>query len=553
MLKIVLVNNSWSRYQDSEISVNLVGYIEYEGNLFITADDFTVFLGKKNLRPLELQKFLFEYLLPKSNGNFAFILKNKSNCILACDFTRNYPLYIINDASNITITDHLGGISFKKEHDPFAQEEFLLSGFVTGNRTVFKNVKDLQAGQMATVTDADIYFQRYFILKSEPFRVNTLTNIQAIQQELNILLITTFERMIKSCPKINNWIVPLSGGHDSRLIISYLHRLGCKNVICFTYGIPSSKEIEYSRLAAEAMGYKWYFVEYTAKDWEGLHQSELFDRYIKYSFNGCCLPHSQDLLALHKLKEKGVINENDVIVPGHTAFTEAENKIVKGLSTDKQALQYVFDKYYNLLKSKGKFSIFESSIQKLYDEGCQNRYSFPEYFNWQERQAKYINNSVRAYEFYEIQWRLPMWEKCMIDFWQKLNFDDRIERKILFAASEYILQETLKSIPIINKFKKPLPSRKLYTIIFPDKLIGLIVKVLNKKSIVSEGTNLIFANKASSVKEIIQPMNIYPLKIKRYFTANLIRRPYQVNVNTLMCIYTLRNEVYSDLTSNAHE
>lgn len=554
MQSIILVNKSWSICKDTEASVSFIGYVDFEENFYLTADDLAIFIRKKDLRGTELQDFLYEYFLPKAIGNFAFIIENKSQCILACDFSRNYPLYIINDNSKTIITDHIGLIPFKKEHDQSAQEEFLLSGIVTGNRTVFKNVKGLQAGEMATIKDASIQFHRYFILMSDPFRLNSQMTTQTIYQEMDNLFLAAFKRMIKSCPNMNNWIVPLSGGHDSRLIINYLYRLGCRNVICFSYGIASSKEAEVSRLTANALGYKWHFIEYTPEDWEKMHSNRLFDRYINYSFNGCCLPHPQDLLAIFKLKELKIIDENDVVVPGHTALTEAENLIVKGLSTKKQALRYVYDKYYILFHGKNNHLKLESNLLKLYERNEQKINSYPEFFNWQERQAKFINNSLRAYEFFGLQWRLPFWESGIIDLWQKINFDDRIERAILFSASrEYLFHDALKDVPIINKYDKKKPSESVLRKYIPDKLLSLIIRIINRKTSVAEGTNYVYALKAATVKEIVGPKSLYPSRLIKYFASSLERRPYQVNVNSLTAIYTLKNEVLSEPTLNKND
>lgn len=553
-MKIELINKGWSKFADSEISVFFIGYLEFNLSLFLTASELAVFFSELSIYDVGLSSFMLEKFLPYANGNFAFILKDKSQYIVACDYTRNYPLYVINDASNAIVADHIGELTFKKEHDELAQEEFLIAGFVTGNRTVYKNVKGVQAGEMAVIDNGNISFQRYFVLKSDPFRKKFPIDLNRIYDEMDNLLINTFKRMIKSCPNVNNWIVPLSGGFDSRLTINYLYRLGCKNVVCFSYGNSVSIEAIYSKQAAEALGFTWYFVEYTANEWKGLHGNGLLDKYIKYAFNGCCLPHFQDLLALKILKDKGVINENDVIVPGHSAFTEAANVKIKDISTHDEALRYVFNKYYTLFPSLESYPRFASNLTDLFHEGEQSNYSFPEFFNWQERQAKFINNSVRAYEFFGLDWRLPFWEKDMIDFWHELNFDDRVERALLFAAGkEKLFHEDLKQVPLINKFKKPKVIKRKSLIIIPKILKSLIVRIVKRKAFIAEGTNYIFALKARSVWGVLHPMSLYPNGIKKHILSILIRKPYQVDVNTLTAIYTLKNEVYVGKTHNIHE
>ena len=63
----------------------------------------------------------------------------------------------------------------------------------------------------------------------------------------------------------------LSGGLDSRLIISSIHKLGKKEVTCFSYGLTNSKEVTVSKNIAKDLGYKWHFVNYGNKKWKQAH------------------------------------------------------------------------------------------------------------------------------------------------------------------------------------------------------------------------------------------------------------------------------------------
>ena len=48
-----------------------------------------------------------------------------------------------------------------------------------------------------------------------------------------------------------------------------------------------------------------------------------------------------------------------------------------------------------------------------------------EYWEWQERQSKYIVNSVRSYEYFEYEWRLPLWRRPLVDFWMRVSLADK--------------------------------------------------------------------------------------------------------------------------------
>jgi hypothetical protein len=36
----------------------------------------------------------------------------------------------------------------------------------------------------------------------------------------------------------------------------------------------------------------------------------------------------------------------------------------------------------------------------------------------------------RSYEFFEYEWRMPLWSNCMLDFWEGVSFDDKLNQKL---------------------------------------------------------------------------------------------------------------------------
>ena len=56
------------------------------------------------------------------------------------------------------------------------------------------------------------------------------------------------------------------------------------------------------------------------------------------------------------------------------------------------------------------------------------------WFNVQERQAKFIVNSVRAYEYFGYEWLIPLWDNALFDFWAKVPITLRYQRRLYFQA-----------------------------------------------------------------------------------------------------------------------
>lgn len=70
-----------------------------------------------------------------------------------------------------------------------------------------------------------------------------------------------------------------------------------------------------------------------------------------------------------------------------------------------------------------------------------------EKWDWQERQAKFIVNSVRVYEFWGYEWWLPLWDYEMMEFWARIPLKLRVGQ-ILYI--EYVPQRFAQVASISN-------------------------------------------------------------------------------------------------------
>lgn len=59
-----------------------------------------------------------------------------------------------------------------------------------------------------------------------------------------------------------------------------------------------------------------------------------------------------------------------------------------------------------------------------------------ERWEWQERQAKFIVNSVRVYEAFGHEWRLPWWDASLMDFWSMIPVHMRARRALFLRYME---------------------------------------------------------------------------------------------------------------------
>ena len=78
----------------------------------------------------------------------------------------------------------------------------------------------------------------------------------------------------------------------------------------------------------------------------------------------------------------------------------------------------------NLIKERIKNSF--SSNNKFDNDYAKELF---QYFDWSERQSKFIINSVRVYDFFNFDWALPFWDLEIVNFWRKNTFFTK-ERQI---------------------------------------------------------------------------------------------------------------------------
>lgn len=380
----------------------------------------------------------FEQLLEGSKEFFAFIFCNEDYIIAAVDHLRMFPLFYGEQNGRFFLSDDAYWVQKKTldlDLDPSSLTEFIMTGYVTGRDTLSPNVKQLQAGEYLIYNrkTQEITIRNYHVVhetKDSQFEKETAL------KELDRIHVNVFKRLLNSLDG-RTAVVPLSAGYDSRIIVMMLKRLGYEKVICFTYGKPGNWEAKISQDIAETLGYKWIFIPYSSEKWKAWFESEARRDFMEFANELTSLTHIQDHLAVYELKNKGLIPEDSVIIPGHTAML-AFSGFAPNYHHLEQAAADLFRKHYSLwnwsYKDARKFK--EDLMKKTADLLNSNRdhgNSIEDaIYLWEmrERHAKFICNSVRAYEHLGYEWRLPLWEKDMVDFWLKTPQHHRVGKQL---------------------------------------------------------------------------------------------------------------------------
>jgi asparagine synthase (glutamine-hydrolysing) len=158
----------------------------------------------------------------------------------------------------------------------------------------------------------------------------------------------------------------------------------------------------------------------------------------------------QDWPAVWTLKRLQLIPEDGVFVPGHTGDFLSGGHIPlilerEGDCTRDRLVELLWDKHFSL-NSAGLVGrdLAELVRGKLADQlawfqggsAAETADAF-EWWEWKERQSKFIGNAVRVYEFWGYEWRMPLWDAEWMHFWERVPLEHRIGKRMY---NHYVLR-----------------------------------------------------------------------------------------------------------------
>jgi len=424
--------------------------------------------------------------LRASAGLFALVHRRDGEVYAAVDRARSIPLfygvrgreaYLSDDAN--WVRESLG---LSEGHEP-ASTEFLLGGFVTGRETLVPGVKQLPAGDVVRLWDdgAAVHVgteQWYRYLHTPDARASEAE----LTERLDAALLRCFERLVDYAGG-RTIVVPLSGGYDSRLLLTLLRRLEYPKLIAFSYGRPGNGEAVVSRSVARQLGVDWHFVPYSNEAWRRWFHSEERRAYYRMADGLSVLPLLLDWPAVGELRRRGAVPEDAVFAPGLSGDLHAgsRSRRVPQFYRPEPVPRDVM--VTSLLRSA--FALWDWSAQerelhpvlaRRVEDGLGEYDDFPDgasaFESWdsRERVSKYIVNSVRAYEFWGYDWWIPFWDAEFLDFWTHVPVEWRTgQRLYLPYVDEQFARYATVPVPISGKswFFPAVKRRVVNTALFP--------------------------------------------------------------------------------------
>lgn len=463
-MKIQLTNAKWYK----------------NGSIYCIGKAFTIeekLLENKDLAEYFKDMSSKEVIIRKASelkGFFTIIFVEKTQIFIICDHLRSYPIFWKKNEESFCISDDsyslLDGLSGKEVSNI---EVFLSVGYVPFEDTLFKNIFQIAPGSWALFTNTGLFESGKYL--------HDLTYIDRTfeQNEFFLQLNTVLERVTKRTIQFLNGrkaVIPLSDGEDSRQIAYYLKKFGYSNIIAFTYGRKNSISSSISKRVAEYLGINWYFIEYENKGMQNIYyDSSRYSAFTRFCANGISVPHIQDWYAIEELRKRKIIDDNSVIIPGHSgdflAGSHVEEIFINRQSvTTDEFVNSIFKRHFVLNKVNNKKLLSEKKEEILKHYGLKSgqvissRYAsnLSELFNFEERQSKLICNSVKTYELYDMEWYLPLWDRQLMELWMKVPLEQRFKRRIFTEFTKYEYPELTEKVPVRAKYSKNLKTQFTY-------------------------------------------------------------------------------------------
>ena len=120
------------------------------------------------------------------------------------------------------------------------------------------------------------------------------------------------------------------------------------------------------------------------------------------------------------------------LIGNRTELTDEERK--------EQILEALLKKHYSLWRYLGTIDNKNLVADSLWNEiekqtgglpkNSNNDYGLYEFSEFKNRQSKYVITVQRVYEFFGYEWRLPLWDKEYLDYWENIESKYKIDRNL---------------------------------------------------------------------------------------------------------------------------
>lgn len=368
------------------------------------------------------------------NGMYSIVILKDDFCYVTSDSTRVFPIFYKKSKDSFVLSDDINLLNTDKNiiYDKIAQKEFESFGCCLGNKTLLKDIYQIQSSEYLILKEHKILKNGFsFSIAVQEY---TTKNYKDLKKTISTKFENTFERLINSLNG-QTAVIPLSGGFDSRLIATFLKQHNYKNVICYTYGKKGNRDMELSKKIASKLNFKWHFIEYTDDLIEGFLDTSIFKSYCSFTFHHASMLFLQEYFAVKHLKEYNLIPDDAIFIPGHDGGALAGGYIVKlipeNIKDNHQIAKSICKSFFSTKRNNSHLNLVSQNLLNFNSNYLELKpHSVYEDFIYKEISSKVIFNSANVYDFFGYEYRLPFCDKELQNSFKNLDLKLKINKKI---------------------------------------------------------------------------------------------------------------------------
>lgn len=376
-------------------------------------------------------------LLEDFNGFYSIVVDDDDQTFIASDRMRTGPVFYASTDDEFLIADDCGWLLERMSNthlSALSELEYERSRFVTGPNTLYKQISQLQSGEIVILDKLESAIETY------QHHVHTTSDEkydpEEIKEEFTSVLDSAFNRVIRAAQG-RQIVVPLSGGYDSRLIALMLKRSGYENVITYSDKSSGSENAKIAEKVANNLELPWTTVELTHSDWRSFYNSKRWDEYFEKSGYLGSLPIPTHLFTLKQLIEENKISQNAVVLPGHSALDtmkatppkleEKDSIDINKLTSQIVDQHYKYNTHIQIPTEKLADKVSKSIRMNTPDSPKSSVEAF-ERWRLKERRTKLIVNGNRPFDFVGLDWWIPLEDKKVYQFWRDVPIEQKRHR-----------------------------------------------------------------------------------------------------------------------------
>ncbi len=383
--------------------------------------------------------------LVRQRVHFGIVRLSSKNVFACVDRTRSFPLFYAVSDGTLYLADQpdkLKPYLADSAPDEAAIALYLSSGYCQGGSTMLKDVRQLQPGE-CLLWDAQ---KSTLAVESYYDFVPRFPDIRPGRDEeaaLGDVLDRAIARVIDQAAGRTIW-VPLSGGLDSRAVLCKLHEKNYPHLQAFSYGAAGNTEAKTASRVAGDLGVPWRFVEPDYVTQQRFFESDDATNFMRYAMRLSSGPSFTDFFALRSLHGESALGPDALIVNGQSGDYITGGHLPKVADTDdalEKLTDYFLKKHFSLWTSledqkkttavpflKTQYDYFSQRFPAN-DDNLQT-YRFYTWLEWRERQSKYVVACQSNYDYFGLDWALPLWDSDLMDFYADLPFEQFIGQKL---------------------------------------------------------------------------------------------------------------------------